>query len=89
MLYLNAIEIDDHILEKIEGKHGVMLTEVEEVCTSENTQIRKGKQGLYKVFSQTRAGRYILAVLADKGNGVWKIVTARAMTKVEIQLFKS
>lgn len=88
MLYLNAIEIDDHILEKIESKHGVSLTEVEEICMSEKSQVRKGKYGLHKVFGQTQAGRYLLAVLVDKGYGVWRIVTAREMTKDEKRLYK-
>ncbi|MBN1369597.1 MAG: hypothetical protein JW954_05115 [Dehalococcoidaceae bacterium] len=89
MLYLNAIEIDDHILEKIESKHGVMLAEVEEICMSEKNHVRKGRQGLYKVFGQTQAGRYILAVLVNKSDGVWKVATAREMTKDEKRLYKS
>jgi hypothetical protein len=29
---VEALEIDDHILEKIEARHGVALSEVEQVC---------------------------------------------------------
>ena len=29
MLYIESLEIDDHILDKIESKHGITLEEVE------------------------------------------------------------
>ena len=50
--------------------------------------VRKGKGGLYKVFGQSAAGRYILVVLADKGEGSCRVATARAMTNTEIRLYK-
>lgn len=83
MLHIESLEIDDHILEKIEIKHSVKFEEVEEACVSENRHIRRGKEGLYKVFSQTEAGRYLLIVLVDKGSGDWKVATARQMTETE------
>jgi len=42
---------------------------------------------LYKLFSQTAAGRYVLVVLANLGRGSWKIVTARQMTDNERRLY--
>jgi len=83
MLYIESLSIDDRILEKIERKHDVQYEEIEEVCTSENHHVRRGSEGLYKVFGQTQSGRYILVVLVDKGEGDWKIATARAMTENE------
>ena len=67
---IEALEIDDHILDKIEVKHGVPFDEVEEACYSDRRHIRRGRDGLYKVFSQSEAGRYVLIVLADAGSGV-------------------
>lgn len=87
MLYIESLEIDDHILEKIECKHGVEFAEVEEVCLSEKLHVRRGKGGLYKVFSRTAAGRYILVVLVNKGAGDWKVATARQMTDSEKHLY--
>jgi len=87
MLRIEALEIDDHILEKIESKHGVSFEEVEEACLSETRHIRRSKEGLYKLFGQTAAGRYILVVLVNLGRGVWKIVTAREMTDSERRLY--
>ena len=87
MLQIESLEIDDHILEKIESKHHVSFTEVEEACLSDQRHIRRGKDGLYKVFSQTGAGRYILVVLVNLGKGNWRIVTAREMTDSERRLY--
>ena len=87
MFHIESLEIDDHILEKIEAKHGITLEEVEEACISDKRHIRRGREGLYKVFSQTAAGRYVLVVLANLGIGNWKVVTAREMTNSERQLY--
>ncbi len=87
MLRIEALEIDDHILEKIESKHGVSFEEVEEACLSEARHVRRSREGLYKLFSQTTAGRYILVVLVNLGRGFWKIVTAREMTDSEKRLY--
>jgi hypothetical protein len=87
MLYIEALEIDDHILEKIETKHNISFHEVEEACFSEDCHTRRSKEGLYKIFSQTQAGRFVLVVLVNRGAGVWNIVTARQMTENERRLY--
>jgi hypothetical protein len=87
VLRIDSLEIDDHILEKIETKHRISFTEVEEACLSDQRHIRRDREGLYKVFSQTDAGRYILVVLVNLGRGDWKIVTAREMTDSERRLY--
>ena len=87
MLRIEALEIDEHILDKIESKHGVSFQEAEEACLSEVRHVRKSRDELYKVFSQTNSGRYILVVLVNLGEGIWKIVTARDMTDSERQLY--
>ena len=88
MLYIESLEIDDHILDKIESKHGITFSEVEEACLSDKRHVRKSKEGLYKLFGQTDAGRYILVVLLNLGDGNWKVVTARERTDSERQLYK-
>lgn len=88
MLRIEAIEVDDHILDKIEARHGVPLRDVEEACHSGERHVRRGREGLYKVFSQTTAGRYLLVVLAELGGGTWKVVTAREMTDQERRLYR-
>jgi uncharacterized DUF497 family protein len=88
MIYIESISIDDHILEKIESKHRVLFGDVEEVLYSDNYHVRKGRDGLYKVFGKTMAGRHLLVVLVNKDLGDWKIVTARDMTENEKRLYK-
>ena len=87
MLRIESVQIDDHILEKIEAKHGISFAEVEEACLSDGRHVRRGGEGLYKVFSQTAAGRYVLVVLVNLGGGNWRIATARDMTDGERRLY--
>jgi len=87
MLRIESLQIDDHILDKIESKHSVSFQEVEEACLSEKRHVRRSGEGLYKLFGQTAAGRYVLVVLADLGRGSWKIVTTREMTDSERRLY--
>ena len=56
MLRIEALEIDDHILDKVESRHGVSFGEIEEACLSESCHIRRSREGLYKLFGQTDAG---------------------------------
>jgi len=88
MLRIEALEIDDHILDKIETEHRVTLEEVEEACLSDKIHVRRSKEGLYKVFGQTEGGRYILVVLVNLGRGVCKIATARDMGNSEKRLYR-
>ena len=87
MLRIESLEVDDHILDKIEAKHSITLGEVEEACLSEKRHVRRSREGLYKLFSQTAARRYILVVLVNLGRGSWKIVTSREMTSNERRLY--
>lgn len=89
MLFIDALEITDDVLDKIEGRHGVRFDEVEEAVFSEARHIRRGREGLYQVFGQTDDGRYLFVVLADHGAGVWAVVTAREMTEREKGLYRS
>lgn len=87
MLPIESLEIDDHILDKIESRHNVTFSEVEEACLSDKRHVRKGREGLYKVFSKTVAGRYVLVVLVNVGGGTWKVATDREMSDSERQLY--
>ncbi len=85
---IEALEVDDHILDKIEAQHGVAFQEVEEACYSRRRQVRREREGLYKLFGRSDAGRYLLVVLADLGDGIWKVVTARQMTAQGRRLYR-
>jgi uncharacterized DUF497 family protein len=86
-LLIESLEIDDHILDKLESKHGVTFEEAEEACLSEEHHVRHSREGLYKVFSKTAAGRYLPVVLVNLQGGRWKIVTAREMIDSERKLY--
>ena len=87
MLHIESLEIDDHILDKIESKHRITFEEVEQACQADTWHIRRSKEGLYKLFSQTEGGRYILVALVNLGKGNWKVATAREMTDSERRLY--
>lgn len=86
MVQLDDVDIDVHILDKIESKHGVSFKEVEEVCYGRHHD-RRGPGQVYRLFGQTEAGRYLLVVVASRGQGVWKVVTARDMVASEPGLY--
>ena len=85
---IEALDIDEEILEKIASKHGIQLYEAEEACFSIERHVRREREGLYKVFGRTEAGRYVLVVLADRGSGRFMIVTAREMRQNERRLYR-
>jgi hypothetical protein len=78
----------DHIVEKILFKHGVQPIEVEEMILDGTPEVRK-EGDRYLLYGQTRAGRYLFAVL-DKGeeSGIFVPVTARDMSENEKHAFK-
>jgi uncharacterized DUF497 family protein len=87
-LLIESLEIEDHILDKIESKHGVTFEEAEEICLSDERHVRRSREGLYKIFSKTLAGRYLIVVLVHLESSRWKIVTAREMTGNEKKLYQ-
>jgi len=87
LYFVGALEIDDHVLEKIEAKHGIVFGEVESACYSQNVHVRRSRNGLYKLFAQTEAGRYLLVVLVHASGGLWRVATARDMTAAEKGLY--
>ena len=88
MPHIDALEVDDGILDKIESKHGVAWHEAEEAVHSAERHVRRGRDGLYKIFSRTDAGCFLLVVLADQGSGIWRVVTARDLTEQERRLYR-
>jgi hypothetical protein len=47
-----------------------------------------GRDGTTSLFGQAHSGRYLLAVLAESGDGRWHVMTARSMTEAERRVFK-
>ena len=77
------LEIEEHILDKIESKHGVTYDEAEQVFRNPKRSERRSRFGLYSIYGQTEAGRYLLVVVARKDTRLWQLVTARDLTQQE------
>lgn len=81
-LWIDELEIDPQIEDKPWVKHHVDVDEVEEVCFGQH-RAERTRAGLYLILGQTDAGRFVAVILAPKGGGHWKIVSAREMTDPE------
>ena len=84
---LETLDITERTLEMIERKHGIIFDEVEEVCLSRRIVVRRGREGLHRVFGRTNEGRYLLVVLKYMSPGTWIVVTARDMLPAERRLY--
>jgi uncharacterized DUF497 family protein len=83
------LEIADHILEKIQQKHGVTFEEVEDACFNRAAHFRLGtRENLTLLYSRTGGGHYLQVVLAPRGQGNWAVVTARDMDASERRRYR-
>ena len=82
-----SFEWDDWNIEHIE-KHSATPQEVEEACFNQPV-IRKTKDGLYLVYGQTDAGRYLFTVVRRKPDGIVYVITARPMAKNEQRYYRN
>jgi hypothetical protein len=57
VLRIEALDVSDEVLEKLDRKHDVQWSEVEEAVLSDDRHVRRGREGLYEVWSRTDAGR--------------------------------
>jgi hypothetical protein len=53
---IEYLDIDDHILEKIEVKHGVSWDEIVEACSSSRAKVKRTRSGLFKVYGRRMLG---------------------------------
>jgi uncharacterized DUF497 family protein len=64
------------------ARHHVTPIEAEQVCFSDPLVMR-GREGTKTLWGQSDAGRYLLVVLGERGEGIFYPVTARDMTESE------
>ena len=83
---IEAFEWDDENVEHIAG-HNVDPQEAEEACYL-SPSVMRGKQGRYLVYGQSEEGRYLLIVGVYRGQGLFRVITARDMTDLERKLFR-
>jgi len=86
MLRIDTLEIDDHVLDKIESKHRVTFDEVEQACYVARPYVRRARGGLIQLHGRTKA-EGIWRCCAHHGPGAWKVVSARDMSLKERRLY--
>jgi hypothetical protein len=64
----------------------VTFEEVEQAVG--NLEYVRRSRGYYLTLGQTDAGRYLVVILDDEGDGVWYPVTARDMQRSERRLLR-
>lgn len=85
MLYtIEELIWDDWNIEHIK-KHGVSVSEVEEVCHSQ-IKTYKSYQNRLIILGKTRNNRLITLILMEKSKRIYYVVTARAMSRKERRL---
>ncbi|MBL7075279.1 BrnT family toxin [candidate division KSB1 bacterium] len=78
----------DNVIEKIEIKHHVTMTEIEEVFVSK-PKVKKMRRGrfrgehVYRALGQTESGRYLTVFFIHKLTHEALILSARNMDKKE------
>lgn len=77
------IDVSSHVVGKINGKHHVSMSEVEEACESLREARRVDlEDGRYKMLAKgtTEAGRELLLVLyPTESLGEWRLASARRL----------
>lgn len=81
-----GFEWDDWNIEHI-AKHSVTPQEVEETCYNQPIA-RRTKDGLFIVYGQSDAGRYLFIVVRYKPKGIVYVITARPMEKNEQRYYQ-
>ncbi len=83
---IHDLEWDDVNIAHIAAHH-VEPDEVEDICYGRNLAERTG-EGKHAVLGQTSEGRYLFIVIAHKGRGIFRPITARDMTETERRRFQ-
>ena len=85
---IRSLQWDDANLEHIIGKHGLSPNDVEDVCFGAHYAFSV-KHNRKAVYGQTASGRYLLVVLQRLYGSVYRVVTARDMTRSERAKFRA
>jgi uncharacterized DUF497 family protein len=84
-MFIRDLNWDEENLDHI-AAHTVEPDEVEDVCYG-SALIERASEGKHVLLGQTADGRYLFVVVAHKGKGVFRVITARDMTESERRRF--
>jgi len=79
---ISSLQWDDANLEHIVGKHFLSPNDVEDVCFGAHCTFSV-KYKRKAIYGQTRSGRYILVILQRLYGNVYRVITARDMSRSE------
>jgi uncharacterized DUF497 family protein len=92
VLRITQLVWDRDAVEKIERKHDLTPQEVDEACFNPDKLVlkgpKRGRRKRYLVYSQTDAGRYVLAVLEPLARSRGRVITARDLGAKERRFYK-
>lgn len=83
----------DRFVDKIEAKHGVSRSEIEEVLFGK-PHVRRSQKGhvkgedLYSAYGQTGGGRYLIVIFISKEEAAALPISARDMTDSECNYYE-
>ncbi len=86
-MYISELDWDDYRIEHI-AKHDVEPAEVWEACEDPFHLARRQGRNRYRLYGQSRDGRYLFAILEHIEDSVYKPITARDMTDREKRSFR-
>lgn len=69
------------------ARHGLEPIDVEGTLRS-GALVLRGRGGCYIAYGRSAAGRYIFIVLAARGGGLIRVITARDMTASERRYYQ-
>ncbi len=87
-MFIDYLEWDEEVLEKILVKYSVTPEEIEEVIWERGFHARRVGEIRYMVLGKTVAGRHLVIILDRLRKGDFKPVTARDMTDNEKKTFR-
>lgn len=84
---ISGLQWDDANLEHVAGRHGLRVTEVEDVCFGPHYACT-AKYRRKAVYGQTTSGKYLMVILERLYDSVFRVVTARGMTTSEKRKYR-
>ena len=79
---LNSLEWDNYRVEHV-ARHNEEPDEVQEICDDPRHVARAEGHNRYRLYGQTRDGRYLFVVLEQISGATYRPITAREMTDGE------
>ncbi len=86
-MFISELDWDDYRIEHI-ARHSIDPEEVWEVCLDSRHLAHREGPTRFRIYGQTRSGRYLFIVVERLQTTVYRPITARDMTEKEKQGFR-